>query len=203
MDSNQNLTPRQFKNRQRFMRISTFVFIALVVVLVSLIDSSPKSTLSSDQKTQFKQLNGIRGRVVKVVDGDTVDVELFKLKNKDGQPLVERIRLWGIDTPETEKIRHGELLQKGEPYADEATQLTRELCMDKIVELKLQEWRIRGYYGRLLAYIVLSDGTELGEHLLAAGYARSEDRWHHEKMKRYELLELGAKKDKVGIWGKK
>ena len=79
----------------------------------------------------------MRVKVYKVFDGDTISI-------KGG----ERVRLLGIDTPET-----------GEPYADLAKRFTRNLVQYKVVRLEFDNNQ-RDPYGRLLAYAYVE--TEQG-----------------------------------------
>ncbi|HVM17192.1 MAG TPA: thermonuclease family protein [Gaiellaceae bacterium] len=95
------------------------------------------------------------GTVTRVVDGDTVDVTLASGKR-------ERVRLIGIDTPET-----------GTCHAARATAAVRRLAQGARVSLRgdpTQDTRDR--YGRLLAYVWLPGGRDLGYQLLAGGHAR-------------------------------
>ena len=59
-------------------------------------------------------------RVVRVLDGDTIDVVL------DGEQ--KRIRIAEIDCPE-----------KGQPYSNRATQFTKDFTSGNIVNLKIKE----------------------------------------------------------------
>jgi endonuclease YncB( thermonuclease family) len=95
------------------------------------------------------------GRVTRVVDGDTVDVRL------DGG-RAERVRVLGIDTPE-----------RGDCGSAAATAATRQLAGGRHVTLvgdATQDTRDR--YGRLLAYVWLPGGRDLGYRLVATGHAR-------------------------------
>jgi endonuclease YncB( thermonuclease family) len=95
-----------------------------------------------------------RGGVVHVVDGDTLDVVLNNGRH-------ERVRLIGIDTPE-----------RGECREDAATARARRLAGGARVVLRgdaTQDRRDR--YGRLLAYVWLPQGHDLGLQLLRAGLA--------------------------------
>src|SRR5687767_5276314 len=96
-----------------------------------------------------------RGTVTHVVDGDTLDVRLASGKT-------ERIRLIGIDTPE-----------RGVCFTSQATARARVLAMSKRVVLRgdaTQDTRDR--YGRLLAYVWIPGGKDLGYQLVAGGFAK-------------------------------
>jgi len=96
-----------------------------------------------------------KGSVTNIVDGDTIDVRLASGRT-------ERIRVIGIDTPE-----------RGQCWFSEATSATRRLAQGKRVTLVgdgSQDTRDR--YGRLLAYVWLPHGRDLGFQLVAGGYAK-------------------------------
>ena len=129
--------------------------------------------------------------VVKVVDGDTIDIDVA-----DGEYEHTRIRLWGIDTPETKSSRYGVMY-----YGPAATQLTSELALGEDVTVYLDEGnRTRGKYGRLLAYVRLSDGRVLNEVLVSEGYAYTDLRFRHSLYNRYKQLEAVARSRSKGLW---
>jgi micrococcal nuclease len=94
------------------------------------------------------------GRVTHVVDGDTIRL---------GE---ERVRLIGVDTPETRK--------PGTPvqcFGKKASAFTTSLLDGERVELELDAEE-RDRYGRLLAYVVRArDGLDVNAELLRRGYA--------------------------------
>jgi micrococcal nuclease len=97
----------------------------------------------------------LAGTVIHVVDGDTLSARLANGR-------VERIRLIGIDTPET-----------GDCGAAAATAEARRQAEDRRVVLRgdpTQDTRDR--YGRLLAYAWIDGRRDLGYQLLARGLAR-------------------------------
>ena len=96
-----------------------------------------------------------KGVVTRVVDGDTVDVRLDGGKS-------ERVRLIGIDAAE-----------RGTCFSSQATERARQLALSKPVVLRgdrTQDTRDR--YGRLLAYVWLPGGRDLGYQLVAGGFAK-------------------------------
>jgi endonuclease YncB( thermonuclease family) len=98
--------------------------------------------------------------VVRVVDGDTVDVQLG-----DGQ--TERIRLIGIDTPEIVDPR-----SPVQCFAREASVHAHELLDGQAVSLELDASQgERDRYGRMLGYLWLPDGRNFGEVMIADGFA--------------------------------
>lgn len=101
----------------------------------------------------------MEGRVVKIVDGDTIHVLV------DGRS--EKVRYIGMDTPETHK--------PGTPvqcYGRAASAYNARLVEGRRVRLVLDAER-RDRYGRLLAYVYrLPDGLFVNAELVRRGYAQ-------------------------------
>lgn len=97
-------------------------------------------------------------RVINVVDGDTVDVLI------DGRE--ERVRLIGIDTPESVAPS-----RPVECYGREASTFTRQLLLGQSVLLEDDSSQAnRDDFGRLLRYIWLLDGRMANYEIIAQGY---------------------------------
>jgi len=97
--------------------------------------------------------------VTKIVDGDTIDVNIYG--------KTERVRLIGVDTPETVDPR-----RPVECFGKEAFLKTKEMLLDKKIYLKSDITQSdRDKYGRLLRYIFLEDGTNYNLWLINNGYA--------------------------------
>lgn len=94
---------------------------------------------------------GERALVTRVVDGDTIEVEL-----EDGR--IERVRYIGVDTPE-----------RGRPYYREATAFNRNLVLGKTVTL-VRDVSERDRYGRLLRYVYAGE-VFVNAELVRSGYA--------------------------------
>jgi micrococcal nuclease len=95
-----------------------------------------------------------------VVDGDTIDVTV------DGD--TERVRLIGIDTPETKKPD-----TPVECFGPEATAFTRSLLTPGTPVRLERDVVGRDDYGRLLAYLYrASDGILVNYEIIRQGYAR-------------------------------
>jgi len=130
--------------------------------------------------------------VVKVVDGDTIDIDI-----PDGRHQHTRIRLWGVDTPETKNPETGVMY-----FGPEASEFTKESTLGKKVTIYLDEKHTRDKYDRLLAYIQLPSGEFLNKALVAEGYAYADVRFKHEFYYKYQQLEASARKGKKGLWEK-
>lgn len=131
--------------------------------------------------------------VVRVIDGDTLDVDL-----PDGDNPVTRVRLWGINAPELAKP--WEPPEASQPGAVEAKAALAAWVEHRLVFLELQPHRVRGDFGRILAYVHDTGGTCLNEELVKLGYAPADPRWWHPRLAAYDTLEDTARRQKRGIW---
>jgi micrococcal nuclease len=99
------------------------------------------------------------GRVVRVVDGDTIRVRFGGTE--------ERVRYIGVDTPET--VKPGTPVQC---YGKAASAFNTQLVRARTVRLKFDAER-RDRYGRLLAYVYREpDGLFVNAELVRRGYAQ-------------------------------
>jgi len=129
-----------------------------------------------------------RGRVKRVVDGDTLVVTV--------NGADERVRLLGIDTPEPP--RQG---RPGEYLAGEASAVARSLVSGWDVVLRGDPLREnRDDYGRLLRYVVLADGTLLNAELLRSGHAKVFTRYRFAREEEFLALEAQARERGAGLW---
>lgn len=117
-------------------------------------------------------------KVIDVIDGDTLDIN-----------TTERIRLSGINTPET-----------GECFYQEAKDVLKELTLNKDVLLE-RDLSDKGKYGRLLRYVYV-DGVFVNVELVKGGYARVYDKYKDDTKRYHELkeAELIAKGNNLGVW---
>jgi len=138
----------------------------------------------------FEKYHSKTFTVVKVVDGDTIDIDI-----PDGKYERTRIRLWGVDTPETKHPEKGVMY-----FGPEAAEFTTKLVLGKKITVYLEEHRTRGYYGRLLAYVQLPDVKFLNEVLLSEGFAYADLRFRHSFYNKYKQLEAAARSQKKGLW---
>jgi micrococcal nuclease len=107
-----------------------------------------------------------RAKVLKVLDGDTVDIDLdlgFNIVLAN-----QRVRMAGIDTPESrttnaeEKVR-GQLSKK---------KLAEKLPVGSYVIIETQKPDSNDdKFGRILGIFILEDGTRVNEWLIKNNYA--------------------------------
>src|SRR4051795_12968358 len=99
------------------------------------------------------------GRVVRVVDGDTIRVRVGGTE--------ERVRYIGVDTPET--VKPGTPVQC---FGKAASAFNARLVRARTVRLEFDAER-RDRYGRLLAYVYREpDGLFVNAELVRRGYAQ-------------------------------
>jgi len=129
--------------------------------------------------------------VVNVVDGDTIDIDV-----PDAEHNRTRIRLLGIDAPETRDQN-----QLVRTHGRRAAEFAKDLALGKPVTVYLDEGgNTRGKYGRLLAYVKLPDNGFLNEVLLTEGYAYADLRFRHSLYNKYTQLQALARSQKKGFW---
>ena len=182
------------RRQQKILLVLSLVAFAAIVWF----DHSPTSrkwreteTGSQTQVGDFAKYHTNIFTVVNVVDGDTLDIDV-----RDGENKVTRIRLWGIDTPETKNPKAGVMY-----FGPESAEFAKELALGKQVTVYLDEGNdTRGYYGRVLAYVQLPDRTFLNEVLLSEGFAYADSRFRHSFYHKYQQLEAVAKSRGKGLW---
>ena len=129
------------------------------------------------------------GRVVKVVDGDTIHVQLGSTR--------EKVRYIGVDTPETKHPAKGQ-----QCYGPAASAFNERLVGGQRVRLE-RDVEDRDRYGRLLAYVYRErDGLFVNAELARLGYAQpltiAPDVRHAE---RFVALARSARQGGRGLWG--
>ena len=122
------------------------------------------------------------GKVIRVVDGDTV----YVLDSKKKQ---HKIRMAGIDAPE-----------KGQPYSKAATKYLKTLVAGKDVCI---EWYKKDRYKRLIG-VVLYNNQDVNYQMVLKGYA-----WHFKKYQKeqkpadrtlYAKAQTNSRLSVIGLW---
>jgi micrococcal nuclease len=141
--------------------------------------------------------------VTGVVDGDTV-----RIRYRNGSN--DTVRLLGIDTPETH-VENDPTEFAGVPDTDAGRACLREAGRDatRFVSRRLlgEQVRVqldsvadgRGYYDRVLAYVVYDDGRDLNHQLVASGHARIYPT-EFERRDSYESAVDAARENGTGLW---
>lgn len=120
--------------------------------------------------------DALRGRVVKVADGDTITI-------LDSANTQHKIRLQGIDAPE-----------KGQAFGKASGKFLAGLVAGRDVKV---QWAKKDRYGRILGTVYLDD-RDVNLEMLKAGFA-----WHYKKYDStpaYAQAESEARAAKRGLW---
>jgi micrococcal nuclease len=134
---------------------------------------------TSDEPIEIAVNGAEIGKVIRVIDGDTVELASG-----------ERVRYLGIDTPEVSPL---------ECFAEEATQRNVELVEGVEVQM-FTDGEDKDQYGRLLRY-VYANGVFVNGQLVWEGYAEAESFGSEPRL--YQTLvqlELSAIDAARGIW---
>lgn len=150
----------------------SFLLICIATALAGLASAAPRA--------EFTQ----KGVVTRIVDGDTLVVRLAGGRS-------ERVRLLGIDAAE-----------RGACFAASAAERARQLALSRPVVLRgdrTQDTRDR--YGRLLAYVWIPGGRDLGYQLVVGGFAKVYvyDA-PFQRLPAYRAAEAHARSARAGTW---
>ena len=136
--------------------------VAALVMLVSAVltyFAAPPTVHAPQESTVQSTRTAELYPVVHVADGDTIDVM------KDGQKV--RVRLIGINAPESVDPR-----RPVQCYGVEASHELKRLLAEQSAALETDPSQdTYDKYGRLLAYVFTASSTNVGEHMIASGFA--------------------------------
>lgn len=168
----------------------------VVAIVVLLTDEADRRNTSDSGRGGAERADGDRdpvgGEVNRVIDGDTIEVELDD--RIGGGPALEDVRYIGVDTPESVKPD-----TPVQCYGSEASDFNRELVEGRRVLLRFDR-ELRDRFGRLLAYVYVGD-TFVNAELLRLGYARTlEIEPNTSNAGRFDSLEESAGKAGRGLW---
>lgn len=128
--------------------------------------------------------------VVRVVDGDTIQVDINGTK--------ETVRLIGVDTPEVVDPR-----KPVQCFGRQASEFTKQNLTGKKVRLESDPTQSdRDKYHRLLRYVYLEDGTLFNKLLIEQGFAH--EYTYQSNPYKFQLefknAEKEARENKKGLW---
>ena len=134
----------------------------------------------------------ITGTVTKVSDGDSIQIttpEQSKLK----------VRLYGIDAPETPKISHrtGQVSKPGQPHGEESWKMLENKIMGKQVKLEIFDI---DKYRRMVGIIWLGD-RNINLEMVREGFAEAFIEYLKPPYRTHFLdAEREAKSARRGVW---
>ena len=118
----------------------------------------------------------IQGKVIRVLDGDTIDVL------QDKKPV--RVRLLNIDAPE-----------KKQAYGSWSTNQLKALVAGQPVTVTYTQ---KDRYGRVLGRVVTTNGTEANRYMVQSGAAWVYERYNTDNS--LPALQRVAQEQKRGLW---
>jgi micrococcal nuclease len=163
-------------------RRHTILIVAALVAVVAVL----AVRLSAHHREQAP--TGATGEVTRVVDGDTIHVDV------GGSD--ETVRYIGVDTPES--VKPGTPVQC---FAEKASARNHALVEGQRVRLRFDAER-RDRYGRLLAYVYRDgDGVFVNARLVRDGYARTLTIAPNVRFAdRFAALQRRARRADRGLW---
>jgi endonuclease YncB( thermonuclease family) len=171
-----------------FKRLLTLSFLAARLTFDAALAEPSSIGGTSGQFDDRGAASGAIKRVVRVIDGDTIVVGPN-----------EKVRLIGVDTPETVHPKKAVAC-----FGKEAKQFTRDAVEGKNIRLVLDKVyakrRHKDRYGRTLAYAYLDDGRMLNSELIRQGYAHAYTRFPFRYLVEFRALEHEARHRAVGLW---
>jgi len=168
------------------------LILAVVTIVVLITDQADRGNAPNPGPREGAGPEQIAGDVSRVIDGDTIEVELDAAIG--GGPTIEDVRYIGIDTPES--VKPGTPVQC---YGNEASEFNHELVEGQRVLLRFDR-ELRDRFGRLLAYVYVGK-TFVNAELLRLGYARTlEIEPNTSNAGRFASLEADAGEAGLGLW---
>lgn len=158
----------------------------LLTLLLPLLLLFPSHVFAKDP------IRTIQAQVIKVSDGDTLTVQ-------DSLGTKVKVRLYGIDAPETEKRnkKTGHVSKPGQPYGEEAYQALQSKVLKKSIQLDIMAI---DQYKRSVGIVTLN-GKSINEEMVAEGYAWAYRQYLNTPYKsEYIALEEQARSKKLGLW---
>lgn len=150
----------------------------------------PKPKPKPAPKINYTTITTTSADVTRVIDGDTIEVKLI-----DG--AIEKVRLIGIDTPETVDPR-----KPVECFGKEAAEKLKSIIDKKEVTLKRDIINDnKDTYNRLLRYVYLDD-RDINAEMIKQGYAYAYLKYsfNDDKMSSYKDYERQAREKELGLW---
>ena len=129
-------------------------------------------------------------KVIRIVDGDTIVIKY------DGK--YEKVRLLCVNTPESV---HPDK-EQNIPMGKVASRYTQKKLTGKDVNLEFEIKKLRGHYGRLLAYVFV-DGQNFNLDLVRQGLSPYYTKYGKSEKydSKFRAAEKQARKEKLNIWG--
>ena len=177
------------------------LLIALISTLLFTAGCTVQNGDGGQDSKQFTPGISYPATAVRVIDGDTLRVAF-----PDGSQ--ETVRIVGVDTPEVTPGGNDPDSFSGvtdpwflSAWGEEASAtLRREVEGREVSVTTDRSAGERDRYGRLLAYLHATDGTDIGELLLSRGLARVYTAESFTRKEHYLDVEEAAVRKRIGVW---
>lgn len=167
------------RTRRRLFNLLVSLLVLLIgAYIVPRIESTPNTTPVPSGYYRVTSFN----------DGDTITVDMAGRE--------EKIRMIGVDTPETEDPR-----KPVQCYGRAASAYTKNLIGNQPVRLEADpENTNRDRYNRLLRYVYLADGRLVNSEIIRAGYGFAYTSFPFQKSAEFKQHETEARQASRGLW---
>jgi len=178
--------------RQTVVWVCLILFSLFLIVLPACSESSAETPAPQTAPQYPKEISRteLAYKVSRVIDGDTVDIIV------NNQVL--RIRLIGVDTPETVDPR-----KPVQFYGKEASNFLTNLLKGEEVYLEYEDNAKPEYdkYNRLLAYLYRApDGLFVNLEIVRQGYGHAYTKYPFKYMELFRAYEKRARENGKGLW---
>lgn len=143
-------------------------------------------------------------KIIDVVDGDTLDIARIDGEKVFNLDKIIRVRLLGINTPETVDPR-----RPVECFGREASNYLKDLAEGKIAAIELDESQgLLDKYGRVLAYIYIKDSGFKDDNILFVNEEEIKNGYAYEYtydtpykyQEEFKYMESFARQKYIGLW---
>ncbi len=158
----------------------------LTVGLIMLLVAVQKRWLKPP-KAAVEQQPGLY-RVITIYDGDTISVDM--------NGTAEKVRLIGVDTPETHDPR-----KAVQCFGKSATRFTTNIIDSHRIRLAADPDNTnRDRYNRLLRYVYLPDGRLVNAEIIKHGYGFAYTGFPFTKLEQFRTYQKQARQKGLGLW---
>ncbi len=167
-------------------RANTIFSIIVLLIIAAIIAVAPQASLQNILPTEVTAPGFYK--VTQVYDGDTIAVRMNGIE--------EKIRLIGVDTPETHKPN-----TPIQCFGPQASDFTTAALTGQSVRLEADPLGDnRDRYDRLLRYVYLADGTLWDRKLIEQGYGFAYLSFPFSKSDDFATAQAQAQNAHLGLW---
>lgn len=175
--------------RARRKQLSICALLAALLI-ISILDHAGAFGYRGDDRVRY---DGVSCTVTRVVNGDTLDVDL-----PDGNHPTTQVRLRGIDAPNIAQAPG----EKDSFFGPQAKDSLRKEVEGRRITIRLDPIRRpRDKFGRLLAFVHLGGELQsVNERMIETGCAYADGRLDHVFKLQFAQREKASEKGRIGLW---